>query len=83
MLDTLARGKYFSTLNRFSKYNQIQIAPEDCDKTMLICPLVTSSYFIPTTFQQEVIGIFSYFIHEYVAIYVDNFTTYGDEFDVI
>jgi len=43
---------------------------------------VTSSYFIPTTFQQEVIGIFSYFIHEYVEIYVDNFTTYGDEFDV-
>jgi hypothetical protein len=35
----------------------------------------------PTTFQRYVIGIFSDLIHECVEIYMDDFTTYGDEFD--
>ena len=33
VLDTLAGKKYFSFLDCFSGYNQIQVAPKDQDKT--------------------------------------------------
>lgn len=35
VLDTLARKKFFSFLDDFSRYNQIQIALQDQDKTSL------------------------------------------------
>jgi len=38
VLDTLASKKFFSFLDSFSGYNQIQIAPEDQDKTTFTCP---------------------------------------------
>ena len=44
VLDTLAGKKYFSFLDGFSGYNQIQIAPKDQDKTTFTCPWGTFSY---------------------------------------
>ena len=38
VLDTLSRKKFFSFLNGFSGFNQIQIAPKDQDKTTFTCP---------------------------------------------
>jgi hypothetical protein len=38
VLDTLARKKYFSFLDGFSGYNQIQIIPTDQEKTTFTCP---------------------------------------------
>jgi len=38
VLDTLSRKKYFSFLDGFSGYNQIQIAPKDQDKMTFTCP---------------------------------------------
>lgn len=38
VLDTLAGKQFFSFLDGFSGYNQIQIAPEDQDKTTFTCP---------------------------------------------
>ena len=38
VLDTLACKKYFSFLDGFNEYNQIQIAPEDQDKTTFTFP---------------------------------------------
>ena len=38
VLDTLSGKKFFSFLDGFSGYNQIQIAPEDQDKTTFTCP---------------------------------------------
>jgi hypothetical protein len=76
VLDTLAGKKYFSFLDGFSGYNQIQIMPEDQDKTMFTCPWGTFSYHVlpfrlcnaPATFQRVVIGIFSDLIHDCVEI---------------
>jgi hypothetical protein len=59
VLDTLAGKKYFSFLNGFSGYNQIQITPEDQEKTTFTCPWGTFTYRVlpfglcnaPTTFQ--------------------------------
>ena len=44
VLDTFAGKKYFSFLDGFSGYNQIQIAPEDQDKTNFTCPWGTFAY---------------------------------------
>ena len=44
VLDALAGKKYFSFLDGFSGYNQIQIAPEDRDKTTFTCPWRKFSY---------------------------------------
>lgn len=41
VLDGLAGKKFFSFLNRFSGYNQVQISPEDQDKTTLTYPWAT------------------------------------------
>ena len=61
VLDTLAGKKYFSFLNGFSGYNQIQIAPEDQEKTTFTCPWGTYAYRVlpfglcnaPATFQKS------------------------------
>ena len=37
VLDTLAGKKYFSFLDGFIGYNQIQISPKDQDKTTFTC----------------------------------------------
>jgi hypothetical protein len=88
VLDTLAGKKFFSFLDGFSGYNQIQIAPEDQDKTTFTCPWGTFAYRVlpfglcnaPATFQREILGIFSDLIDDSVEIYMDDFTPYGDSF---
>ena len=63
VLDTLADKKYFSFLDGFSGYNQIQVAPEDQDKTTFTYPWGTFAYRLlpfglcnaPATFQRAVL----------------------------
>eukprot|EP00253_Pinus_taeda_P003814 PITA_03814 len=89
VLDTLAGKKLFSFLDGFSGYNQIQIAPEDQDKTTFTCPLGTFAYRVlpfglcnaPTTFQRAILSIFVDLINEGLEVYMDDFTPYGDDFD--
>eukprot|EP00253_Pinus_taeda_P003091 PITA_03091 len=89
VLDTLAGKKYFSFLDGFSGYNQIQVAPEDRDKTTFTCPWGTFSYLMlpfglcnaTATFQRAVLVIFSDLIHDCVEVYMDDFTVYGDSFE--
>jgi hypothetical protein len=67
VLDTLYGKKYFSFLDGFSAYNQTQIAPKDQEKTTFTCPWGTYAYRVlpfglcnaPTTFQRDVLAIFS------------------------
>ena len=88
VLDTLAGKRYFSFLDGYSGYNQIQIAPEDQEKTTFMCPWGTFSYRVfpfglcnaPTTFQRVVLDIFSDLIDECVEIYMDEFVVYNDTF---
>lgn len=86
MLDTLAGKNYFSFLDGFSGYNQIQITPEGQDKTTFTCPWGTFVYrVLPfglcsalTTFQRLVLAIFIDL--ECVEIYMDDFSVFGDSF---
>jgi hypothetical protein len=89
VLDSLAGKKYFSFLDGFSGYNQINIALEDQDKTTFTCPWGTYDYRVlpfglcnaPTTFQREVLAIFVDLVHECVEVYMDDFSVHGDSFD--
>jgi hypothetical protein len=89
VLDTLAGRSFSPFLDGFSGYNQIQIAPEDQDKTTFTCPWGTFAYRVlpfglcnaPATFQREILGIFSDLIDDSVEIYMDDFTPYGDSFE--
>lgn len=88
VLDTLAGKKYFSFLDGFNGYNQIQIAPEDQDKTTFTCPWGTYAYrVLPfglcnalATFQRDVLGIFSDLIHNCVEVFMEDFSVYGETF---
>eukprot|EP00253_Pinus_taeda_P026620 PITA_26620 len=89
VLDTLAGKKFFSFLDGFSGYNQIQIALEYQDKTTFTCPWGTFAYRVlpfdlcnaPATFQRAILSIFADLINEGLEVYMDEFTPYGDEFD--
>jgi len=66
VLDTSAGKKYFSFLEGFSGYNQIQVAPKDQYKTTFTYPWGAYAYQVlpfglcnaPANFQREVLGIF-------------------------
>jgi hypothetical protein len=82
VLDVLACKKYFSFLDGFSGYNQIQINLEEQDKITFTCPWNTFSCKLlhfglcnaPTTFQRVALIIFSNAIHDTIGIYMDDFT---------
>jgi hypothetical protein len=84
VLDTLSGKKYFSFLDGFSGYNQIQIAPEDQEKTTFTCPWGTYAYrVLPfglcnslATFQRASLAIFS----ELTNDCMDDFTVHGKDF---
>eukprot|EP00253_Pinus_taeda_P018502 PITA_18502 len=88
VLDGLARKKFFSFLDGFNGYNQIQISPKDQDNTTFTCPWGTFSYRVlpfglcnaPATFQRAVLSIFAELVHDSVEIYMDDFTPYGSNF---
>jgi hypothetical protein len=88
VLDTLSRKKYFSFLDGFSGYNQIQIAHEDQEKTTFTCPWRTYAYRVlpfvlcnyPTTFQRVILDIFSNLTNDCVEVYMDDFTIHGKDF---
>ena len=89
VLDTLYGKNLFSFLDGFSGYNQIQIAPEDKDKTTFTCPWGTFAYKVlpfglcnaPTTFQRAMIGVFSELVNDSMEIFMDDFTPYGKDFE--
>lgn len=89
VLDTLVGKKYFSLLDGFTRYNQIQLAPEGQYKTKFTCPWGIYAYRVlpfglfnsPATFQRVILSIFSKLIHDCVEFYMDDFTIYGNIFE--
>ena len=66
----------------------MQINREDQDKITFTYPWGTFAYRVhpfglcnaPTTFQREVLSIFFELVHDFVEIYMDDFTPYGCDF---
>ncbi|KAL4317881.1 hypothetical protein GQ457_18G012830 [Hibiscus cannabinus] len=70
-------------------YNQIVIAPEDQSKTTFNCPYETFAFRrmpfglcnAPTTFQRCMTAIFSDLNEDCLEIFMDDFSTFGENFD--
>ena len=89
MLERLADKSHYYFLDGYSGYNQIVIAPEDQEKTTFTYPFGTFAFRrMPFglcnalgTFQRCMVSICSDLIKNYIEIFMDDFTVYGDSFD--
>ncbi|KAL4325470.1 hypothetical protein GQ457_11G027320 [Hibiscus cannabinus] len=89
MLDRLAGKQFYCFLDGYSGYNQIAIAPEDQYKTTFTCPYGTFAFRrmpfglcnAPATFQRCMTAIFSDLNEDCLEIFMDDFSTFGDNFD--
>ncbi|KAK8516142.1 hypothetical protein V6N12_013549 [Hibiscus sabdariffa] len=89
MLDRLAGKAFYCFLDGYSGYNQIAIAPEDQEKTTFTCPYGTYAFRrmpfglcnAPTTFQRCMLAIFSDMVEDYLEVFMDDFSVFGDNFD--
>ncbi|KAL4296753.1 hypothetical protein GQ457_12G015020 [Hibiscus cannabinus] len=90
MLDRLAGKQFYCFLDGYSGYNQIAIAPEDQSKTTFTCPYGTFAFRrmpfglcnAPATFQRCMTVIFSYLNEDCLEIFMDDFSTFGKNFDI-
>ncbi|KAL4290245.1 hypothetical protein GQ457_14G018310 [Hibiscus cannabinus] len=89
MLDRLAGKQFYCFLDGYSGYNQIEIAPEDQSKTTFTCPYGTFTFRrmpfglcnAPATFQRCMTAIFSDLNEDCLEIFMDEFSTFGEDFD--
>ncbi|XP_059277904.1 uncharacterized protein LOC132032139 [Lycium ferocissimum] len=89
MLDRLAGHDYYYFLDGYSGYNQIMIAPEDQEKITFTCPYGTFAFRrmpfglcnAPGTFQRCMMAIFTDMVENYVKVFMDDFSIFGNSFD--
>ena len=89
MLEKVAGHEFYCFLDGYSRYNQIEIALEDQEKTMFTCPFGTFSFKkmpfglcnAPGTFQRCMMGIFSDMIELILDIFMDDFSVLGDSYE--
>ncbi|KAL4387055.1 hypothetical protein GQ457_09G019640 [Hibiscus cannabinus] len=89
MLDRLAGKQFYCFLDGYSGYNQIAIAPEDQSKTTFTCAYRTFTFCrmpfglcnAPATFQRCMTAIFSDLNEDCLEIFMDDFSTFGEDFD--
>ena len=89
MLDRLAGHPHYNFLYGYSGYNQIDIAPEDQEKTTFTYPYDTFAFRMmhfglcnaPTTFQRCMMSMFSNLVEEAMEIFMDDFSIYGSSFE--
>ena len=82
MLDRLAGHPHLCFLDRYSRYNQIDIAPKDQEKTTFTCPYGTFAFRrmsfglcnAPATFKKCMMSMFSNLAEEVMEIFMDDFT---------
>ncbi|GJZ49992.1 reverse transcriptase domain-containing protein, partial [Tanacetum coccineum] len=88
MLERLAGNEFYCFLDRFSRYFQIPIDPQDQEKTTFTCPYGTFAYRrmpfglcnAPGTFQRCMVAIFHDMIEKTMKVFMDNFSVFGDSF---
>ncbi|XP_060183226.1 uncharacterized protein LOC132613199 [Lycium barbarum] len=90
MLDRLAGQEFYYFLDGYSGYNQIAIAPEDQEKTAFTCSYGTYAFKrmpfglcnAPATFQRCMMAIFSEMVEDFVQVFMDDFSVFGNSFKV-
>ena len=89
MLERVVGHEFYCFLDGYSRYNQIEIALEDQEKTTFTCPFGTFSFRkmpfrlcnAPGTFQRCMMGIFSDMIEHILEIFMDDFSVFGDSYE--
>ncbi|XP_074301382.1 uncharacterized protein LOC141632767 [Silene latifolia] len=90
MLEQLAFHSYFCYLNGYSGFFQIPIHVDDQEKTIFTCPYGVFAYRrmplclcnAPATFQCCMMAIFFDYIESIMEVFMDDFSVYGNNFDV-
>ena len=90
MLDRLSGKSHYYFLDGYTGYFEIHIAPEDQEKTTFTCPFGTYAYKrmpfglcnTPSTFQRCMMSIFSDLIENCMEVFMDDFSVYGDSFNL-
>lgn len=89
MLERLARHFYYSSLNGYSKYNQIPITPDDHEKTTFTHPDSTFAYHrmqfhlcnSPATFHHCMMAIIFEMVEKFIEVFMDDFSVSRSSFD--
>ena len=90
MLERIVGHAFYCLLDGYSGYNQIAIALEDQEKTIFTCPYGTFAYRkmpfglcnAPAIFQSCMMAIFADLVEEIIDVFIDDFSVYGNSFDV-
>ena len=89
MLDRLAGREYYYFLDGYSGYNQIAIAPKDQHKMTFTChgtfafqKMPFGLCNAPATFQRCMMEIFTKMVEQFVEVFMDDFSVFGDSFDL-
>jgi hypothetical protein len=85
VLENVGGHEAYSFTDRFSGYHQIKIAPEDRYKTTFSTEWGSYQYTVmsfglknaPTIFSRVVIAAFKEFIHQFLEVYLDDWTVYS------
>ncbi|XP_042964714.1 uncharacterized protein LOC122298937 [Carya illinoinensis] len=88
-LERVAGHSFYCFLDGFWGYYQIEISPEDQEKTTFTCPFGTFAFRkmpfglcnAPATFQRCMLSIFSDMVEHILEVFMDDFSVYGDSFD--
>ncbi|XP_073302650.1 uncharacterized protein [Primulina huaijiensis] len=89
ILEKVAEISYYCFLDGYSGYYQIPISLEDQEKTTFTCPFGTFAFKrmpfglcnAPATFQRCMLSIFSDMIEEFVEVFMDDITVFGNSFE--
>ena len=87
LLERVSGHPFYCFLDGYSGYFQIEIAPEDQEKTTFTCPFGTYAYkrmpfglfSAPATFQRCMLSIFSDMVEPIMEVYMDDITVYGGD----
>ena len=89
LLERVSGHPFYCFLDGYSGYFQIEISPEDQEKTTFTCPFGTYAYRrmsfglcnAPTTFQRCMLSMFSDMVERIMEVYMDDITVYGGDFE--
>ena len=89
LLERISGHPFYCFLDGYSGYFQIEIAPEDQEKTTFTCPFGTYAYRrmpfglcnAPATFQRCLLSMFSDMVERIMEVYMDDITVYGGDFE--
>ena len=89
MLDTLGGAAYFTSLDLASGYWQVEMKPEDREKTAFITQFGTFQFKVmpfglcnaPATFQRLMDEVLQGILWDFVVVYLDDLNVYSRNFD--